>query len=155
MTDEPTPKRLATEDALHDLREAFEKRTLADSPEIIEPQTDAPESRFGMVYYGPVPHFAEGKPHYAMVSELLTNPMRRLRMAPITSKKRSGKKIMTLPPGTLPPKKKGNQKREITSYVILSWRARYSMGHVQERMKYHKRLPDEKIEEARKILQQL
>ena len=114
---------------------------------------------FGEIYHGNLVgqefSFGAGAPHYAMVRGFTdmrpAQPL--IPFAPITSKKNSGRGVLKLPVGTLPPKEGHGH---VVSYVILFFPAiRISESAVRSRFQMKTRLNDDLKKRARQIIEEL
>jgi len=138
---------------LEDLKLSLENRSVAEGKGKTTSSKEVASESFGRVYSGSLFDFASGSRHYVMVSDLRNCPSRDLRLAPITSQRQRGKKmILILEPGTLPARREGGEFRNVTSYVILRWKTRYKREHVVNSMDFVCKLPDPKAAEGRLIL---
>ncbi len=117
--------------------------------------------RFGSVFFGPLDWFANGDPHYGMVtngaSPATAPPLPEVSFAPLTSQKVSGakkRKTVFLPPGTLPTDKHGKFKASrILLYLRIPIAHRAMRKLVDKRdMWYVQTLKDLFLKEASAIL---
>lgn len=115
-----------TSSVVDEIRSAWDAhRCSVVSPLPVQEQTEMP---FGIVYFGPYVRFAAGK-HYGMAATPVRGRYRGrspqgvgplIPFCPITSTKQSGRRVIRLPPATLPPKTGDRGERLlVTSYLLL------------------------------------
>ncbi|MBI4028438.1 MAG: hypothetical protein HY360_25860 [Verrucomicrobia bacterium] len=139
---------------LRDLQEAMRKNAFERSP-LPQPPDGGP--RFGSVYFGSFRDFAEGKPHFGMVSRSKEQPHPGVPMAPITRKRPGGwqrKHSLELPHGTLPSKQEAGWTTLRLAYVLLFIRITVSRRELRERFDFVRLLPENLITCAKGILNQ-
>jgi hypothetical protein len=150
---------------IEDLSQALQGGVLASAPAIR--QVASAERRwrpdFGDIFWGVLARFNRHQKHYGMVADdhLECPPVRvpvqgerpAVVFAPITSLRNSNPKTMVLPPGTLPAKKTGkNTHAEVNSYLLLALRMLVGVKTVTSQFERVRRLPDNCIQDARRVL---
>lgn len=119
--------------------------------------------QFGSIYKGKLPNFGNGVPHYGMVKEDSAlglgkrRPSPEVPFAPISSrpvKRNELNRVLSLPAGTLPPKKfESNEYIHVVSHILLYITIPLSYRQIEEgRMRYIKTLDDSFLKQARAIL---
>jgi len=115
---------------------------------------------FGSVYYGPIPCFAGGAPHFAMVRTRRHEGFSGYTVAvsPITSRhpdQAAVKYCLELPHETLPIAYKAGTGVRKLSWVLLPMIIRVPMSHLREGMESVLRLKAELLQEAEVLLEAL
>ena len=111
---------------------------------------------FGSVYFGPLPCFAWGKPHFAMVQSDRNSES--VVLAPITSRKPDAlsiKSCLGIPAATLPRRRIGGVASHFQSWVLLPIMLRVPVNHLRDNMSLEARLDDDLQSEAREILKRI
>jgi hypothetical protein len=108
--------------------------------------------KFGSVYYGTLPCFAFGEPHFAMVQSR-DEPFwgSAVALSPITSRRQdanSEKYCLEIPAGILPSTDRGGGRVLKTSWVLLPIILRVSLSELRKSMRLELRLPEHLAHEA-------
>jgi len=116
--------------------------------------------RFGSVYFGPLPCFAFGKPHFAMVQSRVDEDFwgHSVAMSPITTKQQdvgSLDKCLEIPPGILPVSYRHGVKEQIASWVLLPIILRVPVNYLRDKLRYEVHLPSTLLSEAEAKLRRM
>jgi hypothetical protein len=137
-------------DILKSLQANFRTPTAPDS---LPPQmVTVGKPSFGSIYFGNLPCFAFGKPHFAMVqSKDETFWGHSVAMSPITTRQQdvnSEEYCLQVPPGILPTPDWRGFKLQRVSWVLLPIILRVPLQHVRNSMRWELRLPENLQDEA-------
>lgn len=123
-----------------------------DSPPQFKVVDSASKPSFGSIYFGPLPCFAWGKPHFAMIQSDTNSES--VVFAPITSKQPDPLSLaycLEIPPASLPKLRFG-----MTAYskcwALLPIMLRVPLHHLRDKMRLEVRLHEKLTAQARQIL---
>ena len=124
------------------------------------PWFEALPPQFGCIYYGPIPCFAGGTPHFAMVRTRRSEGFsgNTVAVSPITSKRPDEAALrycLELPHETLPVVYKAGTAIRKLSWILLPMAIRVPMAHLRGGMESVLRLHGGLLEEAGTLLDAL
>jgi hypothetical protein len=124
------------------------------------PPAEAHPPLFGCVYFGPIPCFAGGAPHFAMVRTRRAEGFsgNTVAVSPITSRRPDPAALeycLELPHETLPIAYKAGTGVRRLSWVLLPMIIRVPMSHLRSGMESVLRLKGELLSEAIELLEAL
>jgi hypothetical protein len=113
--------------------------------------------RFGSVYFGQLPCFGFGKPHFGMIQSQVGDAYwgHSVAMSPITTRQQdmdSEECCLEIPPGILPVPYRHGVKNTNTSWVLLPIILRVSLKDLREKLRYELQMPEKYISRAHDLL---